>query len=118
MCTSSIAITGNYVMIKEIFLTGLTISFIIQAIAMNKNWPKVLFYTDVIFSFIMGWVYAIYVEEEDNISTIVKLVFYVMCFGCFFSAIYWLFSSVYWLEARSFPWSKQYKCKTSKNETK
>jgi hypothetical protein len=116
MCKSSIAITaitGNYMMIKEIypciFLVGLTISFTIQAIAMNKNWPKVLLYTDIIFSFIMGWVYAIYVREEDNILTMIKLVFYVMCFGCFFSACYWL-------EVRRFPWSKQ--CKTSKNETK
>ncbi|NUF49908.1 hypothetical protein [Gilliamella sp. ESL0250] len=100
-------------MIKEsfigIFPAGLFISFIIQTIAMKKNWPKVLLYTDIIFSFIMGWVYAIYVREEENILTIIKLVFYVMCFGCFFSAFYWL-------EARRFPWSKQ--SKTSENETK
>jgi hypothetical protein len=113
MCTSSIAITGNHIMIKEIFvgifLAGMIISSIIQTIAMHKNWPKVLLYTDIIFSFIMGWVYAIYVEEEDNILTIIKIVFFVTCFGCFFSACYWL-------EAQRFPWSKQ--CKTSKNEAK
>jgi hypothetical protein len=109
-------------MIKDIFsyifLAGLTISFIIQIISINKNCPKVLSYTDIIFSFIMGWVYAIYVEEEDDILTIIKLVFYVMSFGGLFTVCCLLLSGFYWLGEGSFPWSKQYKCKTSKNETK